>query len=245
MSDIDIYDQDYYRTYMGAPDYIHNQDIQAAFRNIALFIKKTYMPRTVLDAGCACGHLTAALRDLGIEAYGIDISQYAISQCRADLRPYCAACSLSAELPGHFPSRFDLVTTIEVVEHMAENEARLAIRRLTGCSDRIIFSSSPDNHDEVTHINVHPLEYWIARFAEAQFRPGVRQLPCISPQAMVFERSDAPVDPEQACAEMLWELKKECFQLQNELQLALKSPVGWLKACVLAARSRLRKRLQK
>ena len=62
-------------------------------KRLASQIKEKYHPQTVLDAGCAMGMLVAALRDLGVEAYGVDLSEYAISQVREDIRPYCAVGS--------------------------------------------------------------------------------------------------------------------------------------------------------
>lgn len=44
--------------------------------------------RNVLDVGCAKGFLVKALRNLGIQAYGIDISEYALSKAEASIRPY-------------------------------------------------------------------------------------------------------------------------------------------------------------
>lgn len=44
--------------------------------------------RNVLDVGCAKGFLVKALRNLGIQAYGIDISEYALSKAEANIRPY-------------------------------------------------------------------------------------------------------------------------------------------------------------
>ena len=49
------------------------------FENIAKNIVELFDPKTVLDAGCAFGYLVKAFRDLGIEAYGFDISEYASS----------------------------------------------------------------------------------------------------------------------------------------------------------------------
>src|ERR1700675_4264980 len=59
------------------------------FGTIADHIVKDIGPRTVLDAGCAMGFLVEALRDRGVDAFGIDISEYAISQVRSDIKPYC------------------------------------------------------------------------------------------------------------------------------------------------------------
>ena len=63
------------------------------FGNIADKIIETINPKTVLDVGCAAGYLVAALRDRGVEAYGIDVSEFAISCAREDIKPYCRVCS--------------------------------------------------------------------------------------------------------------------------------------------------------
>ncbi len=44
---------------------------------------------TVLDYGCAKGYLVKALRLLDINAWGFDISEYALKSCDEDVRPYC------------------------------------------------------------------------------------------------------------------------------------------------------------
>ena len=49
------------------------------------------------------GIFVEALRDLGVEAYGVDVSEYAISKVREDLKPFCKAASALEELPETFP----------------------------------------------------------------------------------------------------------------------------------------------
>jgi hypothetical protein len=106
-----------------------------------------------------------------VEAWGIDISEFAIGQAHESVRAYCAVASLVDPLPPGFPERYDLVTCIEVVEHMRPADGEAAIRRLAGVGDRILFSSSPVDYREVTHVNVQPPEHWSALFARAgQFR---------------------------------------------------------------------------
>jgi len=40
-----------------------------------------------------------------------------------------------------------------------------AIANLCQASDDILFSSTPDDYREFTHVNVQPPEYWAERFA--------------------------------------------------------------------------------
>jgi len=131
----------------------------------------------------------AALRDLGIEAYGVDISEYAISMVRDDIKPFVSVADLSKGLSDDFPKNFDLIVNIEVLEHMKEEDSLQALRNLCQYSDRIIFSSSPDDITEETHYNVQQIEYWAKGFAKHNFtRSLVYKANYISPQAALFEK---------------------------------------------------------
>lgn len=211
------YDENYYKYYCGSPDYTTNSSFIEFFKIIAMHIKEKFNPKTVLDAGCACGHLVAALRDLGIDAYGVDISEYAIRQAREDIKPYCKVSSLTSKLPADFPDKYDLVTNIEVLEHLYEDDCLKALDLLCQYSDMILFSSSPDDFTEETHVNVQPLEYWVKHFAKNGFYPNMYyDMNILTPQAMVFERSQDYESLFASCASVIWQ----------ERQLRLKSCEG-------------------
>ena len=158
----------YYEHDCGTP-YARNDEWLAWFGQIADDIVSRLAPSRVLDAGCALGLLVETLREHGVEAWGIDISDFAITQVHDSVRPYCAVGSVVDPLPPAFPDRFDLVTCIEVVEHMSPVDGEQAIARLTTLADRILFSSSPADFGEATHLNVQPSEHWSALFAQAGF----------------------------------------------------------------------------
>lgn len=139
------------------------------FKRAAQKIVSTLSPKTVLEFGCAKGFLIETLRDLGIDAEGVDISEYAISQVREDIKPYCRVGSILEPFPS---SRYyDLVICIEVLEHLTKEEGIIAIRNITQYSDVILFSSTPDDFDEPTHLNVQPREYWVDLFEQSGFVP--------------------------------------------------------------------------
>lgn len=166
----EIYNFDYYHNYSGGLiAYEDPEHWVEFFGGIADHILSDLHPRTVLDAGCAMGYLVAALRDRGVEAYGIDISEYAISKVREDIRPYCAVSSLTDPLPDSFPSKYDMVVTIEVLEHLYTEEGERAIKNLCTFSDQILFSSTPDDFQEHTHFNIQQREYWARLFAKNSF----------------------------------------------------------------------------
>lgn len=62
-----------------------NQEQKARFTRLAYFraiaeeLIKEFNPSAVLDIGCAEGLLVHVFRDLGLKAYGVDVSVDAIS----------------------------------------------------------------------------------------------------------------------------------------------------------------------
>lgn len=160
------------------------------FEQIAKNIVMNYAPRTVLDAGCAFGYLVEALRAHGVEAYGLDISDYAIGHTAESIREYCAVGSVvDEEYPASFPERFDLIVCIEVLEHIQPEEGEKAIRNFCRRSDRVLFSSTDTDISDVTHVNVQRKEYWARLFAKEGFFRDVQQRPWyVSAQADVYQR---------------------------------------------------------
>jgi glycosyltransferase involved in cell wall biosynthesis/SAM-dependent methyltransferase len=199
----ELYGPEYYAKHCGPMAYQRScPHWSAFFGSIAEQLIRSFQPRRVFDAGCAHGFLVEAFWDRGVEAWGRDISSYAISQLRPDMRPYCTAGSIAERIEG----RYDLVTCIEVLEHIGEDQAAQAITMMTAITDRILFSSSPTDFDEPTHINVRPPLYWLRLFAEHGFAPVLSyDASYLTPQALVLERTaEGPTEQTlSACAELV------------------------------------------
>lgn len=75
---------------------------------------------TVLDYGCARGYMVKAFRWIGIEAYGYDISQWAIEHCDPDVKAV-----VTNELPLPF---VDWIIAKDVCEHIPEPELAETVR---------------------------------------------------------------------------------------------------------------------
>jgi trans-aconitate methyltransferase len=164
-----------------------NDEWRRFFTGVADRIVGVTNPRTVLDVGSARGLLVQALAGRGVDARGIDISEHAVESAHDDVRDRLRVASATEPLGGPY----DLVTCLEVLEHMAPAEAQRAIDSITGATDRVLFSSSPADHDEPTHVNTRPTAQWAAWFAERGFfRRTDVDLSSISPWAVLFERSD-------------------------------------------------------
>ena len=187
-----LYGPDYYASHCGDQPYARSAPSWVEFYGrVSDEIVRSLAPRRVFDAGCAIGFIVEALWDRGVEAHGRDISPYAISQVRADMRAYCAEGSIADPIDGEY----DLVLCIEVLEHMPEAEALQAIEFITAAAPRVLFSSSPIDLNEPTHINVRPTIYWLRRFAEAGFAPVPGyDATFVCPHAMLLERSESGRD---------------------------------------------------
>src|SRR5581483_4975462 len=157
--------------------------------SIAERIVSDIAPGSVLDAGCAMGFLVEALRDRGVEAAGVDISEYAIGKVREDVRCHCWIGSLTDPLP----QRYDLIVCIEVLEHLSPHEAERAIENFCKNTDDVLFSSTPFDYKEATHLNVRPPDYWAERFARHGFFRDVDfDGAFLTPWAVRFRKSRDP-----------------------------------------------------
>jgi glycosyltransferase involved in cell wall biosynthesis len=180
------YDADYYASHLGAPYRRGDGVWEDFFAGIADAIVAGTAPRTVLDAGCGIGFLVAELRKRDVDAYGIDISEYAISQVPDELRPFVRIGSVTEELDRDC----DLIVCIEVLEHLPGDLAERAIDNLTRHTSRILFSSSPTDVAEPTHYGVRPPEEWIELFARRGFfRDTDLDATSVAPQAVWLTRA--------------------------------------------------------
>lgn len=219
-----MYDAHYYAHDCGEV-YERNEKWLDFFRAISERIVIDIAPQTVLDAGCAMGFLVECLRDRGTEAFGIDISEYAIQNVHPTIRPYCWVGSVARP----FPRKYDLIVSIEVLEHIPREEAEQAVINLCQYTDDILFSSTPFDYKEVTHLNVHAPEYWAEQFARQGFIRDVDfDASFITSWAVRFRRSRDPLPRIiQEYERRFWLLWKENVDLR-ELSISV---VNQLKHC--------------
>lgn len=209
-----LYDKYYYLTSCGIP-YDQKDKWDSFFGKIADVIIRDINPKTVLDAGCAYGYLVAALRDRGVEAFGIDISEYAINQVRNDIKPFCTIGSVLDPLPRNY----DLIICIEVIEHLHPQESIAAIQNLCRFTNDFLFSSTPTDFKEATHFNVQPTNYWAKLFSSSGFYRDVDfDTSFIVDHAIRFKKTPEPVHNAIADYERIFFQKQlENKQLRDEL----------------------------
>jgi SAM-dependent methyltransferase len=216
------YDDAYFRHQLGPPYTYEEPHWKEFFGTIADSVVAVLHPSTSYDAGCAKGLLVRALAERGVDARGGDVSEFAITEAPPGLAERLEV----KDLTEPFTDRYDLITCIEVLEHMAPDQARTAIGHLCGATDRILLSSTPEDFGEPTHINVRPSAAWAQDFAAHGFyRRTDIDASFVSPWAVLLERAaptpvEVVVGYETMIAPILREVlakRQAVLQLQREI----------------------------
>lgn len=150
-----MYDASYYAT-----------DVEPPARRSAGTIADTIMEdlrvRSVVDVGCGTGALLEALRDRGCEVWGLEGSEVALEYCRAR-RLRVTKFDLERDTLTDHPT-YDAAVSMEVGEHLPQGAADRLVQCLTRLSDVVIFTAAPPGQAGLSHVNMQPPSYWIAKF---------------------------------------------------------------------------------
>lgn len=163
-----FYDKDYYTEYGG---YVSCAGIPTykldSVKRFAGRLHSLTKPLTVLDCGCAAGALVHGFLLLGIDALGIDISEFAIQHSFPEVRERLMIGDISDQLPWPNCS-FDLVTGFDVLEHQQDYATLVkCVSEMCRVSRQAIFLRMPmvkynlvgsvqDCHDFVKSLNPLP-----------------------------------------------------------------------------------------
>jgi len=143
------------------------EDYVLEYRYLTRAIKNVFSPASALDIGCAKGFLVMAFIEQGIDAYGLDISEYAIGEAPEGLRNRLQVHDVgNQKLP--FPDdSFDFVTFLGVIEYLEDHDLVISeINRVLRPGGRVymttVFKSEPD---DPYRFNIHGEGYWKKAFA--------------------------------------------------------------------------------
>ena len=130
---------------------------------------------TVLDFGCAKGFMVHALRLLGKEAHGVDVSEYAVTNCHPKVKEYLTIVDTAEDIKGGW----DLIIAKDVLEHIPKEEipsVLAALRRRC----KTIFVAVPlgdgtryrirEYEMDITHVTKEPEEWWLTTLVDAGFK---------------------------------------------------------------------------
>jgi len=130
----------------------------------------------ILDFGCAKGYLVKAFRLLHYEAFGYDISEYALSTAPTEIQGYLSN-DLFSNSYGWY-SRYDWIIAKDVFEHVPYDQIDqlLSILRTT-CNYMFVIVPLGANNEynipvyenDKTHIIRESLDWWEHKFEQVGF----------------------------------------------------------------------------
>jgi len=130
---------------------------------------------TVLDYGCAKGFMVYALRLLGKEAYGADVSEYAVENCHPKVKDYLQVIETTEQLSGGW----DLIIAKDVLEHIPKDLIPSVLSELRRRC-KTLFVAVPlgdgkryrirEYEMDVTHVVREPEEWWLTAIVNAGFK---------------------------------------------------------------------------
>lgn len=111
----------------------------------ARVIYELYRPQSVLVCGCAKGSLVHYLYSMfGIDAYGFDLSEYAINHTPfPGIRDRLRIIDAAIESLPFDDLYFDVVVAFDIIEHMEEAELNSFIDNLTSLARNYILIRAP------------------------------------------------------------------------------------------------------
>ncbi|MGZ3279293.1 MAG: class I SAM-dependent methyltransferase [Caulobacteraceae bacterium] len=126
---------------------------------------------TVLDVGCGVGAWPRAALDLGAATVvGVDgdyVDRQRLMIDRGSFRPRDLGETLA--LDAGDPTRFDLVMSLEVAEHLPADRARTFVSNLVAHGDLVLFSAAIPLQGGANHVNEQWPDYWVGIFDEAGY----------------------------------------------------------------------------
>ena len=119
-------------------------------------------PRSVLDVGCGAGAWCSVWVEMGVpDVKGLDGNYVRRESLLIDEKLFSAADLSKAVDLGR---KFDLVTTLEVAEHLSAESADVFVDTLVRHGGIILFSAATPGQGGEYHVNEQPLEYWREKF---------------------------------------------------------------------------------
>lgn len=168
----DYYDKDYFD---GGKGY-HTYNDDQRFDFTADTIIRLMNPKSVLEIGCAKGYLVKALRERGVPAWGIDISDYAISQAPEEVADYLFQYDITSGKEVQFP-KVDLIFSEDTFEHIPEDKLETVKFFMLNTADRYFIKvgtlRTPNWQHDASHITMHRLEWWQEWFEAATWEESL------------------------------------------------------------------------
>jgi 2-polyprenyl-3-methyl-5-hydroxy-6-metoxy-1,4-benzoquinol methylase len=173
------YDADYFESGMKSnwTDGYRWNSFAGLFRDMASYVTGIFpCSESFLDAGCAKGFLVKSLRAAGKQAWGFDVSPWALANSEAEVRPYLR---LAAAEEVWYDREFDALLAFDLLAHLSEAQIRSFLcnsREWTRTGLLAVIptydqpgAESPDDND-LSHVTRQTRTWWHERFLDCGWR---------------------------------------------------------------------------
>lgn len=117
--------------------------------------------KKVLELGCAKGFMVEDMREMGVDAWGRDISQYCYDQADPAVQPYLSVGS-ATDLSQYSNKEFDIIISFRLLECLSDADINLVLDQAKSKGKRQIhvvsMNPNPDYYQQRT------LQEWLDDF---------------------------------------------------------------------------------
>lgn len=145
----------------------HLEDSINSAKGVIPQILKFIRPDSLIDVGCGVGTWLSIWKEFGINNIsGVDGSYVNLQDLLIDKAHF-----ITADLDKGFEAnqKFELVTCLEVAEHIQPQNAEKLIQSLCNLGDVILFSAAIPGQEGTLHLNEQYPGYWIDLFSKHNF----------------------------------------------------------------------------
>ena len=115
----------------------------APYEAIAKMVAEVVAPQKHVDVGCGKGFLVLAMRKLNISSFGIDFSEALVQQAPHEIKSYVHVARTEDWVESPFFQGADLITYMEVFEHLPVSVCRFILRTLRNRFDGRLLLTTP------------------------------------------------------------------------------------------------------
>lgn len=178
MKDKGVYGEDYFT---GIYTYLSKEKKEVLATFFDLLKQRKHQIKSLLDLGCGQGEFMQICTQSGIDAFGVDISDYAINEAKRLRRSRIFQLDLNQEKLPFKDDFFGAITCFDVVEHLESVDSLLTEAYRVLRPGGTLFVTTPNGKmwlrevlrqvapSDRTHINVQGPKYWQRRLSGSGF----------------------------------------------------------------------------
>ncbi len=136
-------------------------------KEIVPYVMNLVNPKSVVDVGCGIGTWLSVFKSKGVKKVrGIDGKWVNKNQLIISKEEFIQS---DLNNPVNLNSKFDLVISLEVAEHLPKKSADNFVDYLTNLGDIVLFSAAIPYQGGTDHINEQWQDYWVKKFEKKGF----------------------------------------------------------------------------